>query len=461
VIPFVGGSYALDFRKADVQRAVNLYVSIIESGSGKAPAVLQSIPGLSLFASLGAEIRGAHEVNGQLFVVAGSGLYEISSAGVATNRGALSSSTGPVDMDHGLFQLVVVDGDNGYVLTLASNSFGRITSSGWRGSKRVGFLNGYFLFIALDTQQFYWSAIDDATSLNALDFASAESAPDNLTAVVVDHSDVMLFGAQTTEGWRNTGSDAIFERNEGALMEVGCIAAFSAQKLDSTFFWLGADKNGAGTVWMANGYRPQRVSTLAVEQALQASTNLILAQAYCYQQDGHSFYCLNAPGLETTWCFDVKTGQWHERAELVNGAYTQIRGSCHAYCFGKHLIGADDGNVYYLDSSANTLYGDTLVRDRVSPHNASPSLTWLQFAKFLLDCIVGKGKSDGTAPSVQLRYSNDGGNTWSQWRTASLGAVGEYAIRVVFHRLGRARDRVWQLRCTDDCPFSIVNGVAE
>ena len=85
--PFVGPSYALDFRKADVQRSVNLYLDVIESRTGKAPAVLQSIPGYSLFATPGAEVRGVHEVNGRCFVVSGSTLYEMNSAGTCTSLG--------------------------------------------------------------------------------------------------------------------------------------------------------------------------------------------------------------------------------------------------------------------------------------------------------------------------------------------------------------------------------------
>ena len=462
-VPFVGPSYSLDFRKSDVQRSINLFVSVSESGTSKSPAVLQSIPGYGLWATIGAELRGMYTAGARLFAVAGNTLYELSSSGVATSRGTLLTSTGPVDMAHGLNQLVVVDGNYGYVLTLATNAFARITDSAFYGSDRVGFLNGYFLFIRPDTQQYYWSAIDDASDLDALDFKSAEYNPDGLVALLVDHMDVLLFGALTTEGHRHTGTELVFERNEGLVIEIGCAAPFTARKLDNTVFWLGRDKDGEGQVWMLEQGSPRKVSTRAVEEALQASTDLSAATAYTHKRRGNVFYHLNAPGLETTWVFNVTTGQWHEEAELVNGEYEPIRGTCHAHAFGKNLIGAADGKIYYLDESKNTLNGSTLVRDRISPHNATPSMEWISFARFALDCVVGKGRPNSEAPSVQMRYSDDGGMTWSQWKTASLGAIGQYAIRVVFGRagLGRARDRVWHVRCTDDAPFSIVNAVVE
>lgn len=458
MVPFVGPSYQLSVRDADVQRAVNLFPSILESGTGKAPAILQEVPGLTLFCNAGSEIRGMKTVAGRCFFVAGSTLYEVSSSGVLTSRGALSSSTGRVDMAHGLFQLVIVDGSYGYVLKLESNAFSRITADGFYGSPRVAFLDGYFAFIRPQTQQFYISAIDDATSLDALDFASAERSPDDLVAILADHGELWLMGERSVEIWVNTGgSDFPFQRNSGAILEVGCAAAHSAQKLDSTVIWVGNDDAGAGTVWMANGYKPARISTQAVEEALQRSTNLSGASAYTYQEDGHNFYCLNVPGLDTTWVFDIFTGQWHERAELVNGDYQQHRANAHAYAFNKHLVGASSGKVYFLDKTRGDNDGDVKVRDRVSPHNASPSLEVLAFNQFELDCEVGRGKSDGTAPTLLMRYSNDGGHTWSAWRSSSLGAVGQRRQRVLFRRLGRARDRVWQVRVTDNVLCSILN----
>ncbi len=53
MIPFVGGSYLLNVRKADVQRAVNLYPVGAEVPGGKAAAYLDSVPGLSVFSGVG------------------------------------------------------------------------------------------------------------------------------------------------------------------------------------------------------------------------------------------------------------------------------------------------------------------------------------------------------------------------------------------------------------------------
>ena len=451
----VGPSYSLQTRKAAVQRAVNYMLRAVEPGNEKAGFYLQQVPGLTRFASLGQEIRGGVQVGSRLLVVAGATLYEISSAGVGTALGALNTSTGAVDMAVGTTQLVIVDGPNGYVLTLATNAFAAITDPDFYGSPRVGYVDGFFVFVRPNTQQFYISAIDDATNLNALDFASAESSPDSLVSLVVTQREVWLMGDITTEVWFNSGAAFPFARVQGATLEVGCLAPDSAQKLDNSVVWLGRDTNGVGMVWRAEGYQPRRISTHAVEEALRASTDIASARAYCYQQEGQTFYCINAPGLSSTWVYDASVGQWHERAEFSAGELSPHRALTHVYAHGRNLCGDALGRLYAFDPDSNTNDGDVLYRERTSPHEAAPNRNRVSFEKLRLDVEVGQ-TGQTTTPSIELQWSDDGGYTWGNWLARSLGAVGQYAQPVEWHRLGQAQDRVWRLRCTDDARASIV-----
>lgn len=458
-IPFVGPSYALATRKADVQRAVNLYLVGMET-PGKAPFIMDSVPGLSVFLNLMAEVRGVLTVDRRAFAVAGATLYEILSNGTATALGTLATSTGPVGMEFGLTQLVIVDGPNGYVLTLASNTFQTITSDGFYGSTLVRFIDNYFLFIRPGTQQLYISAINDATDEDPLDFASAEGSPDNLVGLAVTHSQILLLGELTGEVWSNTGNGVFpFERDRGITLEVGCFGPHTIQRADNTIFWGGKDENGTGMVYRLDGGRAVRVSTQAVEQALQKSTDLSSATAYTYQQGGLTFYCINAPGVETTWCYEVMSGQWHERADLTAGVYAQHRIWCHCYAFGKHLGGSTDGRLYSFEREVYTNAGDPLVRERISPHNAAPGRVWQFFSGFFLDCTTGGAPQD-VQPQVELSWSNDSGATWTNWTLGSLGAVGQRVARVLWTRMGRSRDRVWRVRFSGNAPFSIIDGGA-
>lgn len=459
MVNFIGPSYPLG-GKAASERSINQYLSAIESGTGKAQYMLKSIPGLTLFADLLATYRGGIVTRRRTFAVGGNKLYEVASDGTKTERGTLLTTSGRVSMAVGVTQLVLVDGPNGYVFSLDTNTFTQITSGNFYGSRFVAFLGGYFVFIRPDTQQYYVSAIDDATSLDALEFASAESNPDRLNVVLNDHDELKLFGEQTTETANLTGAvDFPFGRNSGALMEVGCLAPDTALRLDSAVYWIGQNDTGGGQVFRASGSQPQIISDDAVDKALQSSTDLSAATAYGYQQNGNTFYCINAPGLSTTLVFETKSGKWHERAELIAGEYAPHRATGYLYAFGKCLVGAADGKLYQLDPNAYTNAGAPLVRDRISPHNATPMLQRQTFPRFQLDCEVGRAPA-GATPQVMLRYSNDGGLNWSNWLPQPLGLTGEFLHRIIWRRLGMARDRVWQVRCTDNIAFDIVAGVA-
>lgn len=398
-----------------------------------------------------------------LFCVQDAYLLSIDRSGVRTLRGTLNSRNGWVDMSIGASQLVITDGPNGYVYDLNSMVFARIDDDGWLGSYRVAYAGGYFIFSQPNTQTWYISQIENANDEDPLDFAQAPSSPDNIICPIADHGEAWLFGSASIEPWANTGAaDFPFEQNRGAIMQTGTVAAFSVARLDNTVYWLGRDENGGGVVWRAQGYQPQRISNIAIEQQIQrvieSGRDVTKAIAVTYQQDGRSFYMLTVPGLDTTLCYDVASGQWHDRAELdlATGNYLPSRITHHAYCYGKHIAGDGDGRLYVMNPESNTLAGDIMVRDRISPHYAQPSLDRIKFGQFELDARVGAGKPDGTGCDVLMRYSNDGGVSWESWNTVNLGAVGQYQQRARFLRNGAARDRVWMVRVTDDSPFQLV-----
>lgn len=396
-----------------------------------------------------------------LFAVFGNKLYQVARDGERTELGTLRSRNGFVDIRVGASQLTIVDGANLYVRPIAGGALTRVNSPAWLGSVRHGYVKGSYLFAAPGSGQFYISAIEDASNLDELDTATASTSPDGIVAAIDNHGEAWLFGEVSTEVWPYTGAaDFPLERNDGANMECGLLGAFTVRAIGGSLLWLARDKEGAGYVVRASGYVPQRVSTQAVEQSIQraieAGADMTRAIAFTYQQDGRGFYVLQVPGLDTTWCLDLNSGQWHERAEFVNGEYAPHRAAFHAYCFGRHIVGTlDDDVLYAFNVKRNNNAGDPLVRDRISPHYAMPTRERIVFGPFELDCDLGNGLPDGGEARVQLRYSDDGGKSWSAWRTGTLGAIGENLKRAQWFRNGASRDRVWHVRCLDDVPFTI------
>ena len=65
----------------------------------------------------------------------------------------------------------------------------------------------------------------------------------------------------------------------------------------------------------------------------------------------------------------------------------------------------------------------------------------------------------GYDPQVMLRWSDDGGHTWSNEHWKSMGAIGQYGYRTIWRRLGmteKIRDRVYEVSGTDPVKIAIM-----
>lgn len=441
----VGPSYHLTDRKAAVQNAINCRPEKLDGNTW----TMVPTPGETLHAALGAEVRGYHDAEGRFFCVAGNKLYElVSNAWVV--RGTLASISGFVGMDHNVSQLAIVDGSTLNIFTLATNVLTQITSPGWRGSDDVKELDGFFIFVDPETDQFYISAIDDGTDLDAIDFSSADSSPDNILTHRVTHRQALFLGAFSGEFWINTGALAFpFERYQSYTLDIGVVGKHAAVDAADTVFWIGQTRRGRGIVYQLTGNQPKRVSTTAVEQALRASTvDLSGATMWSYQVAGAEFVGIDAPGLTTTWVFECATEEWHERGEWLAG-WRPLQSKLFTSFAGQVFGGDGFGNVVRLDGNANSLNGRPLVRERTFPHLVQPGMEPVSYFALELGCRTGNGGN------IMLSISNDGGYTFLAPLVRSLGAIGRVMERVRWIGLGTAYDRVFRIRQSDAVPFGI------
>lgn len=444
----VGPSYHLDDRKAAVQTAINCYLEQVE-GLGETRVLTQvSAPGLAPYLSLGEAVSGQRNVEGRWFVVAGGTLYEIVD-GVATSRGYLASSAASVGMSHNNTQLVIVGGGGGDVFNLATNTLTTISSPGWRGSNSVGFIDGYTIFVDPETDQFYITSLDDARTMDALDFSSADAQPDNIVSALVLHRELILLGLYTTEIWVNSGGALFpFVRYNSAQIDIGCVGKDACIVAADSVFFIGQTRTGSGIVYRLAGHSPVRVSTRAMEQLLAKSKNLSAATMWTYQVDGHEFVAINAPGLATTLVFDAAMQQWHERAEWKAG-WAPLRVTSMCFVNGGQYAGDVHGDLYRLDPGVYTYGTDPLVRERTWPHLVKASMEPITFPSLELACSTGYGGN------VTLELSNNGGFTFGPPLMRSLGAIGRWMQKVRWMMLGTAHDRVFRIRCSDPVPFNI------
>jgi len=234
--------------------------------------------------------------------------------------------------------------------------------------------------------------------------------------------------------------------------------------MDNGLFWLGRDDRGDGMVYRANGYTGQRISTHAVEWQIQQYGDLSDAIGYTYQQDGHSFYVLVFPSANTTWVYDAATQAWHERAGWNNGQFTRHRGNCQVFFNTQVILGDfENAKLYALrqDVYADDTHPQRWLRSwRALPTGVNNYSETAQHS-LQLNCETGVGLNSGQGfdPQVMLRWSDDGGHTWSYEHWRSMGRLGNFGFRTFWRRLGmtdKLRDRVYEISGTDPVKIAIV-----
>lgn len=465
--PILGATYVARSVNVADARMVNLYPEIVPE-AGKEPAYLQRCPGLKNLATIGAgPIRGVWAFSNNTtdaFVVSGVELYKIDLNYNATLLGTVIGS-GPVSMADNGTQLFVAANGPSYIYNNSTGVFAQITDPDFPGAVSVGFLDGYFVFNQPNSQKIWITSLLNGTSIDPLDFASAEGSPDGVVGLIVDHREVWVLGTNSVEVWYDAGTqDFPLQRIQGAFNEIGCVSAYTIAKMDNGIFWLGQDARGRGIVYRANGYTGQRISTHAVEWQIQQYGDLSSALAYTYQQDGHSFYVLIFPDANTTWVYDVATQAWHERAGWDNGEFTRHRSNCQMSFNNKIIVGDyENGNLYEFD--LDTYADNGQIQKWLRSWRALPTgqnnlkRTAHHSLQIDMESGVGLNSGQGSDPEVMLRWSDDGGHTWSNYYTSGVGKIGEFYRRVFFRRLGmtlKLRDRVYELSMTDPVKTAIM-----
>jgi hypothetical protein len=455
-VPLFGvGNKALSV-SVSAQERVNLYVEV-QSDPEANGIVLYPTPGLSTDVNFGASpARGLYERGDVRYAVVGNVLYEIAANGTTTSRGTLNTSGGRVDMaDNGL-QLLIVDGTDGYILTFATNAFAQIADGDFVAGDTCAFLNGRFLVSQSSSGRFGWSALYDGTAWEALDFATAESHPDNLRRVYVDGAVAHMLGESTVEQWADSGAeDQPVARIGAGAMQWGLAARWSVAKYLDSFMCLGKSRLGGVQVYAVSGGSYKAVSTPQVEQEWARYPAVENATAYSYMANGRAFYVLNFPSADKSWLWDgtawsrVQSGSGRHRGEI------QINFQNRSY-----VSDYENGKLYRLDADTYTDDGAPIAREVVTRHSKAGAFLHLSQLWVEMEAGVGLVSGQGSEPQLMLQVSRDGGHTFGAELVRSFGAIGKYKARAVWNRLGRARDFVFKLRVTDPVKTVFVAGWA-
>jgi hypothetical protein len=335
------------------------------------------------------------------------------------------------------------------------------------GGETCDIVDNYFVYNRPASQQFGASGVSSPISGNT-SFSSKDGSPDNLVALIVDHREVYLMGENSSEVWTDVGGNPFpFSRIPGTNTQHGIAAKFSLARFGDSFCYVSRNNRGQAQIMQMKGYVPTRISNHAVENSI---TNQYVDDAisWTYQLEGHEVYVVSFPTLELTWAYDLASGMWHKWLYTNNdGTYTRHRGNCCAVFQGLVLVGDyQDGSIYEIDKNNYTDNGQNIRRLRRAPHLVS-DFQRQYFDELQIQFQPGVGLTGittplndevvGADPQAMLRWSNDGGSTYSNEHWTTIGKIGKYKNRAIWRRLGMARDRVFEVVVSDPINAVIVS----
>lgn len=457
---FVGDAYTAKSAYQNDQELINWYCEIDQRKreGERGRVTLYPTPGLLLkkTSATNAEVRALYTPSGMtnIFSVVGANVYIYDLNFNETLVGSLASNFGPVGIIDNGVSVYFTDGNNRYFCTLAGTGFTQVgnTDGAFTGGIRCDIVDNYIIYNRPTSQQWGCTNALSTTSGN-LNFASKDGSSDNLIAPIVANRDIFLLGERTGEVWVDTGAFPFpFTRVPGTSMQHGCIAPWSVSRLGEAFAFLSRDDRGQSVVVQMVGYQSKRISTFALESQIAGYGYIADAKAYSYQESGHEFYVLTFPTADITWVYDLATDLWHKRAwRDSNNVLHRHRSNC-ATLFNNQIIVGDyqNGNIYQLTQSTFTDNGDTIPCIRRAPHLVKDyDRVFYQSLQLYFQPGAGIEVGEGSDPQAMLRWSDDGGATFSNEHWTSIGKVGRYKNRAIWRQLGTARDRVFEVTVTD------------
>ena len=441
-------------------RLYGCYAEPLGEGA-RAAAVLHRSPGLVGWGTTSKSgYRGSIEVQGVLYSAFSGFLEKHSIAGGASATvGTLNGSK------KGFFarnnaatpDKVFVDPDGNIAVFTASGVTNAYPDPDLPSVNSVTSLNGYLVFSTGDGKAY---ATDlNSTAVNALSFGSAQSKPDGLIRVIAWSSRLLMMGSQTIEIWNDQGLQpfpfGLVDVVPRGLAGPYCVTGFEDGFSKGVHFV--ADDNG---VYRLVGNEPVKVSPPDLDGLIESVTDKTTIEMCSYISRGHAFVQVSCPAW--TWTFNTNNGKWHERPSYLRPR-SRIAGTIYAY--NKWLAGdTASGNIVEITRTAHKEISDPLICEVWSaPIQNFPQR--LRVASIWLDFTVGVGDAEGedpiaTDPTVEVSWSDDGGQTFSTPRRIKLGRQGTGNKRVRVNQCGitGSQGRIIKVCFSDPVHFGLTGG---
>ena len=384
-------------------------------------------PTLSQFAAISPDpIQGiwrqAGSIEDKWLVLAGTTLFSMEDSGLFSTIGTIPG-TGIATFSGNIDQILILR--NNRLFATDGDVITEIFLPDDQLPGAINCIDSVFIISVKGSYRFYWLNPGEDTP-DPLNFASAERFPDPIVSIGIISDEIWFIGTDSVEVWQPTGDqDAPYTRINGRSFLNGCVDDLA---LVTTYFqsypcliWV-TDKR---EVVLGQGV-PTKISNIAVEEKLRNGTNF---RAWAFRAAKNDFYVLTTD--EATLVFDLTKKTW-----AIWDSYEMMNWRAHLGIQYKDKTYAGDlltGTVWQL-GDGDSDEGISILREV----SGFVNLEGNQEPCYNVNLRVNSGWSPSytEAPDVELRWSDDGGFTWSAYRRASFGVRGEYDKDITFRSLG-------------------------
>ena len=469
-LPIPLGFYQSGTRPLSSQRCINWIPTVAEAAALNDKALIQP-SGVTQFANAGGDAcRGAWVMKEVPYFVMGNSLISVSSIGAITTHGNISGTARVSLADNGTFLVVVVPGGDAYAFNNETNALTQITDPDFQTSDTVTFYRGYFVFTTTDGRQLFVSNLNSPLTFDALDFGSAEGDPDRIVTQIVEHDELSIIGAKTTEVFRSVGgADFPLQIITGAFTQKGAHTKYGVVKFDNTYMFVGGGENELTAIWrQSSSSSAVKVSTDAIDNAIQEFTKDEIANAFAmtFSKKGQFFalFTFNSTRMPgKTFAYNATasglsgTSVWFEFQTGMSDAPWRVNSIVKAY--GKLLCGdSNDGRIGELIDNVYTEYGAAVLRQATtSPFSQNGTSIFAGELEATFESGVGLTTGQGSDPVAMMEFSDDGGNIFKGPFKRSIGKIGEFGHETVWNRQGRFPNaRTMRFTVTDPINANLI-----
>ena len=303
---------------------------------------------------------------------------------------------------------------------------------------KVIYSAGYFVAAEASTGYLFFSAVNNGRSWDALDFFEVESEPDAVFDMVTLDGVLVAGGQDSIEFFAPTGNpDLPYSPIQQRVFEQGVFATGCMVQDDNTFFFVGSDR-----ILYRNGNVPE---ALGGDWLVERISQSVTVRLYLLKDQRHKWVVIRLDN--ESWAYDITTGETFELR-----SYGRLNFRC-----GPDFGDDETGKIWQFvdfgtDNDEGIVERILTAGERLLEPKSYDSVT--------IECEVGTTPFLSGAyaePTIEFRTSDDGGNTWTDWETDTLGPQGDYRKVIQYNALGMFSlpGAMFQIRLTDPVPYRV------